>query len=264
MVAKVAYATLATDLTAVAAAVDPADDFYAVACLDRTAAYQQALAAWALSNNRLAIVQSGDVSGVEIGVMQTAVNDRCAALYHLVTEYADMAWGAMGLSADPDVTASVWYDKTLSGITVSPITAAQKATLLGKGANLVLPLMGVSATGPGKLTNGDWIDERISADWLKARIQEAIAQLKLDMSNRNTKIPYTAVGLAMIEAVIRGVTDKGERIGHFVPGATVIATPDMADVSTSDITARTATIPVTVTLSGGISTVTVNVGVLAA
>lgn len=269
MIAKVAYATLATDLTALAAGVTAADDFYSVSCADRSKAYQNALADWTAANTRLAIVQSEDsdiLADTAANLFEVLgdddANPRAVGLYHAASEWADMAWAAMGISADPDQTASVWYDKTLTGITPTVITAAQKAVVLGNGGNLVLRLKGVSATGPGKLFDGNYVDTLISKDWLRARLAEALAQFKLDLSNRNQKIPYTNVGLAMVEAVIRGVCQRGERIGHFAEGSTVIATPDISEVDAADITARQCTIPVTVTLSGGIATITLNVGVL--
>jgi hypothetical protein len=270
-VVKVVYATLATSLDAYLAAVPAADEAYCYFCDDFTLAYQNALADWCLANSKLAAIQSEDAAILDDTagnlfeiLYDDDANGRAFGYYHDATEYAALAQAAVGLSADPDQTASVWYDKTLTGITPEVITTAQKAAVLSNKGNLVLRLMGVSATGHGTLFDGNYIDTLISKDWLKARIGEAVAQLKLDLSNRNQKIPYTNAGLAMIEAVIRGVCKRGERIGHFAEGSTVITVPDISDVDPADIIARACTIPVTVTLSGGILTCTINVGVLSA
>jgi hypothetical protein len=267
MIAKVVYATLSTSLDTLAAATQE-DDFYSVSCADRTKAYQVALAAWALANTRLAIVQSEDVdilaatADSTFDTIRDLANGRAAMLWHDKDEWADLAWVAKSLSADPDQTASVWYDKTLTGITKTSITAAQKANVIGEKGNLFLPLLGVGCVNPGVLATGAFVDELISKDWLKARITEKIAQTKLDLSNRHTKIPYTQVGIDYLASIIRGVAERGEAIGHFAPGSTVMSIPDIADVDPADITARKCTIGLTVTLAGGIREITVNVGVL--
>ncbi len=266
MVAKVAYASLATDLSALIVATPSDDRPYIFCCADRTTAYQTALAGWALANDSLAAVQTSEAASLTAGAslfltLATVANGRAFGTYHDDdTEWLDMSWAAAGAAMNPDDRAGTWFDKTLAGIPTAEITAAQKGFVVANYGNLYLPLLGVGATGPGTLFDGAWIDEIVSDDWLRARIQEAVAQLKLDVAARGERIPYTNAGLAMIEAAIRGPCDKAVAVGHYQ--SYVIGTPDIADVLAADITARRCTIPVTATRSGGIRTVTVNVGVI--
>jgi len=274
LVGKVTYESaggeLTTSLDALLAAVNGSEDEpYAYCVMSRAKADQVALAAWATSNSKLAWVQSSDsdiLSGTAGNAFETingTSTSRAAMLYHATdTEYGDVAWSALVHAVDLDQQSTVAYDKTLTGVAVDDITASEKTTVTGYNGNLYLTLKGVGATGEGKVANGDWIDEVMIKDWLVERIEEAIAQLRLDMSARGQKIAYTNAGLGMIESAIRSVTRKGERVGHFAEGETVINTPDISDVSSADITARKATIPVTVTLAGAIKEITINVGVL--
>ena len=271
-IAKVVYDAGGGELTtALDALLAGFTDFYGLTCASRLDADQEAIGAWTAANERLSAIQTA-AAAVKAGTggnffetLSAASNPRAAGFWHATdAEYCDIAMLAAGLGADPDIQTSVWYDKTLVGPAPQDVTAAEKTTILGYNGNLYLTLLGVGATGPGTLFNGDYIDELITEDWLKARIQEALAQLKLDRSNAGSKIPFTNAGLAMIETVLRGVTAKGEvpSVGHLAPGETVITVPDIADVSLVDIAARQATISITGRKAGAIRTIDVNVGVL--
>jgi len=247
------------------------DDFYAVAAYSRAKVEQQRLAEWTVANTRLALIQSSDAdiiagtAGNLFATLYAASNGRAVGLYHDTdAEYGDAAWGAAGLWVDPDQKASVWYDKTLTGITTIPgLTSAQKTQVLAYNGNLYPTLKSVGATGPGKLFSGDWVDDLITEDWFKARLEEDLAQLKLDLSNRGEKIPYTNRGLAMLESVIRARVKTGWDIGHLdEESGVVIDVPDISDVTSADILARQAVISVTAYKTGGIKDITVNVGLL--
>jgi hypothetical protein len=262
----VTYATLDTDLDSLLAAWS---DFYGVVCQDRTKTTQNDLADWVAANERFGIMQSSDadiLAGTASNLFETIngdSNNRCAGLYHDTdTDWGDVAWMARILAANPDQFSSVAYDKILTGVTASSITAAQKTTVQGYNGEIYLPLKSQPVTGLGKMMGGAWIDSVILKDWFKSRIEEAIANLKIRLSNANSKIPYTNIGLRMIENEIRGVYKRGVGIGHFEPNSLVAGTPDISDVSDAEILARQCTIPVTATETGGVRKITINVGVV--
>jgi len=272
-IAAVTYASLGTDLDALLAAVSGTEDvFYGVTCEDRTKATQLLLAAWTLANApSLSVLQSLDsdiLAGTAGNLFETVnglTNGRSAGIWHDTdAEHADLAWIAQILGPDPDNQASVAYDKTLAAVGSVDVTAAEKTTVLGYGGNLHLTLKSVNATGPGTLFSGttDFIDELITKDWFQARLEEGLAQLKLDMSQRNSKIPYTNEGLVMIQNVIEGVFARGVSAGHFLAGSLVVDRPDISDISSAVIASRIATMGATVTSAGGIKDITLNIGVI--
>lgn len=270
MVIKVsAYTAYTAELAAHLAALPTGVDYFGLCTLDRTDVNTTDIIAFAEANEKLCLVLSED-SNIGDATTPNLFDDEstlarkwAGGIWHGAAEYADLALLAAGLSASPDFEAAVWYDRTLSGVTPHPdITTTQKTNVEAVNGNLYLTLLDVGATGPGKTFDGNWIDERVTKAWFKARIREGIAQLKLNLANSNKKIPYTNVGLAMIAAEVRGVFQKGVAAGHFVEGSLVLTVPDIADVDSADIIARQCTISATATLTGGIKDATVNVGVL--
>jgi len=271
-IGKVTYESAGGELKTSLGDIKAADGgFYTISCMSRAKANQQAMAEWAASNDRLAFVQSSDsdilsaTGGNLFETLKNASNSRACGLYHAADgEYADVAWASHACSIDLDATSGVLYDRQLSGCGIQDanVSDSQKSTILSYNGNIYLTLLSVGATGPGKVFGGDWIDEVMRKDWTKARITEAVAQLKLNLAKRNQKIPYTNHGLAMIAACIRGVTRRAEQIGAFVEGETIINVPDISDVSASDLAARTARIYVTARLTGGIKDFNISVAVL--
>ena len=266
IIAPVTYASLGTDLDVLLAAFK---GFYGVACQDRTKATQVLLAAWTLANERLGSLQSLDsdiLAGTAGNLFETVsdlANGRAFGSWHATdTEYADLAWLAQILGPNADVTASVAYDKTLVGVASQNVTVAQRDTVTGYGGNLYLTLKGVGATGEGTLFDGDWIDELITEDLFKARSEEGIAQLRLDTSQRGSKIPYDNDGLAQIEQKIRDVYLKLVGANHLRAGSLVMNVPDISAVDSADIAARQTTLSATVISKGAQKDITLNVGIL--
>jgi hypothetical protein len=268
-IAKVTYASLATDLDTLLAAFN---GFYAVACADRTKTTQNALADWTLANDRLAIVQSSDsdiLAGTALNLFETLNGDnngRAAGIWaDDDTEYQDVGWAAMGLSPDMDNQSSVWYDRVLSGMTTADVTAAQQTTVTGYGGNLFLDFYGVSKTSPGTLFTEGFIDDLVINDWFKARAEEALAALKLRKVAQNSKISFTNRGMNECGNEIRGVFNVGVAAGHFSPDEElVLDIPDISEVSAAEITARGFSFSGTIIRAGAIKDITFNVGILAA
>jgi hypothetical protein len=265
----VATGELGTSLDAAYADIQEAgEDFYGICVTSRDEYNFAALAAWCATNTKLGFVQSddSDASGGtpsnDFDTLQALSNKHGISLWHDDdAEYADIAWMAQVLAADPDNRASVAYDKTLTGMTAPVLTSTNKSNILGYGGNLYLPFLGVDVTRPGKASEGSWIDEVILQDWIKARVQEDLAQYLIDQSQLGRKVPYTQMGLNELGAQVGGRFQRGVQIGHFEKDSVVVTVPDIDDVSAATKASRAATIEASATITGGIATVTVNIGI---
>lgn len=202
-------------------------------------------AAWAEANSRLFLAQtssSGVLSGAyavdatDIGSRLRAASYRHTALlyHHSDSEPAAAAWAAQRLAVNPDQQTTIWKFATLSGITPSAITSTQKTALLSRNANVYLTFFGSGSTGNGDAADGTKLDLVLTADWLKARVEEALAQLLLNATARGSKLPYTDDGFNTFSATTLRVLDLGVRAGHFVAGTTFVTMPELSQVSNSD------------------------------
>jgi hypothetical protein len=244
-------------------------DFYGWTVMSRTDDDFAHAALWATANKRPVIVQSDDAlakagtASNPFDTLQALNNKHGWSLWHDTdSEYADVAWLAQILAADPDNRASVAYDKTLTGIPVSSgLTNTNKTNITGFGGNLYLPFYGVDVMRPGKASEGSWIDEVILHDWITARVREDLAQYLINQSQLGRKVPYDQSGLNELGAVVGGRFRKGAQIGHFDPDSIVVTVPDIDEVSAATKASRAATIEATAEITGGIATVTVNIGI---
>src|SRR5690606_22892175 len=144
------------------------------------------------------------------------------------------AWAAQRLAVNPDVQTTTWKFAQLVGITASSITSTQKAAVLARNANIYLPFFSTSATGDGTAADGTHLDLVLSADWVKARVEEALAQLFINASARGSKIPYPNAGLNTLSAETLKVLDLGVRAGHFVSRTPFVLMPTLASTSGAD------------------------------
>lgn len=195
-----------------------------------------------------------------------ALQRTACAWHHGDTEWLDMGWLAAYLSADPDTTTTIAAYKTIVGITPNEPTdvdATEKAIIEGQNGNIYLTFFGVNCINDGILVNGDFIDVLLAYDWLKARVAENIAQLKLDTAALNSKIPYTQAGIDMVANQVRAILDKGEGIGHFVAGSSTLDVPTRASISSADVLAREFNdLKAETLLTGAIQKSTINIAVL--
>jgi len=245
--------------------------WYGLCASSRLQANIEEIGAWAEANAVLYAPQDADAviltggGGTAFDTMFAAAYGRSAGLYYSDdTDYPDVAWLTGKLAVDPDVRTTTWSNLTLVGMPFDILNGTEKTNLRALNANAYLSMGGVGATGDGTLFSGAFIDTLISKDWVKARTTEAISQLLLDVSNLGSKIPYTDAGMAQIEAVIRGVFQRGVAAGHFRDGSIVIEVPPLSTIDPAVVASRALTIEASVILAGAIETVTLNIAVLAA
>lgn len=249
------------------------DAFFGVTIVSRTASDIQDAAEWCATNLRIGFFQSSDAdmltgAGTSIvSTLQSASNDWALVHYHADdTEWMDVAWLATFLATDVDVQTTIAAYRRLSGITVDSITTTEKNNLLGEGGNAYLPFKKLPSTYPGKTASGQYVDTMLSVAWVKARVEEAIAQELVNYSNRGSKIPYNDEGIQIIASVVEEVLDTGVQADHFnividedtgekqSPQLTV---PLRSEVSAADVTARTLNLSFVAELAGAIQETTV-------
>lgn len=246
----------ATDLADLLAA---SKDWYAVIMTSKGAAEIAAAAAWVEANQRLLIASTFDADCLTSATtdvasdLQDAAYARTSLMWHQDPySFPEAAWFGKLLPETPG--SATWEYKTLAGITVTPTTTGFLTdTAIGhlesKNASFYVELGGVNVTRNSKVAADEWLDIVIGLDWLKARMQERIYSRLVGLK----KIPFTAVGIAVIEAEIRAQIQEGVRAGLLVGGSETISFPDIAAISAQDKAARLLPDGVfTATLAGAI------------
>ena len=216
-------------------------DFYGVCATTRTGADVEALALVAETYDKLYISQSGDADWLTSGYPSafTDLEDlqNSATVYHTTSsEWADVAWACGALAFDPDDVSIPW-DRPLKGVAAytSNLTAAQKNFADANNANLMLAYGGAAAfVDPGVNHEGRPVADVITAHWLKIRLTERLAALKVRESTAGRKIPMTAAGQMQVMGELTALFAQGIAAGHFVDGQTEV-TP--LALTSADITA---------------------------
>jgi hypothetical protein len=116
------------------------------------------------------------------------------------------------------------------GVTPEVLTESQFATLKSKNCNVFVAVQnGTQIIFPGVMANGDYIDERIGADWLQNRIQTDCYNL---LYTTATKVPQTDAGMNTIKAVITAACQVAVANGFIAPG--VWLGPNVGSLRTFD------------------------------
>lgn len=260
--------TAAAALDAVIAA---GAQFYGVLYASRTVARQAALAvdieAKASSGTYLLLgLQNDDADWLTTGIPSawSSVSgfERTVMYYHddngadASSDRLEACAFADRLSYDPDETSAGWNATVtqVDALTTS-LTQTQKAFARANYANTALPLGTRTTTfvDPGKNLAGRSVDHIVSADWLRARAAEAVADLMTSVSERGSKITVDTQGQTLIGNVIEGVFIQGVEAGHFLDyNLTPLA------ITAADITAQRVRFDGQAQLAVGVRQVTLN------
>jgi len=231
---------MATDLAAILAADG---DWFGLAIDAPSEAIINATAAWAESNRKLFGFTTGDTDAITTAVGGGDVIDdqKTAGRAFVFGAYSDrpyehLAAGWMGRIFPRDPGAQTWAYKTIRNVSAVPLTATHKTNLEAKNGNWYAEVAGRNITFEGKTGAGDYIDVTRTIEWLKARIQE---EEYLLLANAE-KVPFTDLGIAGVEAKIRGPWAEGVANTALNDDLTVVV-PLAANVSAADKTSRTLT-----------------------
>lgn len=231
-------------------------DWFGLVVESVTAADLLEVSAWIETHRRLFFAQSADAgiiaaaynpAGAGVGDVFKAQNRAYTSLifHETASEYAAVAAAANRLSVDPDVQTTVWRHFSLVGVTQQSLTETEKQNLISKNGNVYLPFFGTAVFGPGRMSEGASgrpIDERVTAEWTRSRVSEAIATLLLNTSTRGEKLPYDDDGFQAVRNAVMAVLEQGVSVGHFTAAdpadAPIVTVPLLADVPAADVSAR--------------------------
>ena len=224
-------ATIITDaLNAIEA---DANDFYWICpgATLRTGTQLDGLANWVEPRNKFAIIASSaeslrnkdDVTNV--AARNKGEHERVAVMHAQDgTQYPDVALAAVLSTFDFDDpnTAYTAKFKRLAGITPFQGTSADaeaitgfipdigQSTDAGHCANIYADHGGIVGVAEGStLKPNVFIDDIHTADWLEARMGEAV----LTTLATGPKVPYDAIGMALLGSAVRGVMQRAQEAG---------------------------------------------------
>lgn len=219
------------------------DLWYAIGMHSRVSADIQTMAAQIEPLKRLFVWQCNDsdlitAASTDPGsILKAASYARSFGFYHSSdSEYLDMGALAQLLVRDPGKVTLA--NKTIAGVTVDTIDATAQGYLDGKNICYYVAVGGVNITQGGKVAVGEWVDVMRDIDYLHVNMQADI----FDVLTNNAKVPYTDLGIAQVESVIRSRLNGAARSGILVDDKTLYVTvPKASAVASADKATRTLT-----------------------
>lgn len=231
--------TIQTDLAAIRA-YDA--DWYGLLLDSNSEAEILAAAAWAETQTVLFFASTADSEAKDGNVTNDVASDlksagyhRTVLLYHHVpSEYAAAAWAGRMLPKAPG--SATWANKSLAGVSKSPLGDTERGVLKGKNANYYVDVKGIGFTLDGRAASGRYIDITHGMDWFDARTAERVVA----MLANNDKVPYTDKGAELVRAQVLGQILEGIT-NTVIDGDSPysVTVPKVADVNPNDRIART-------------------------
>lgn len=208
--------SVVTDLESIQTAND---DWYALACTDRTIATVEAIAAWIETQIKIFGTASSDSNiitfppGAGTGYDSTSIAyiffslgyTRTFVLYHqdADSDYPECAWFSNVLPLNPG--SETWAFKRLANVSYTDLTPTEEQNAFSKFANTYEFIGGVGITQRGTVAVGEYIDIIRGVDWLTSTIQTYVYSILVN----NPKIPYTDSGITAVESQIRRALQQG-------------------------------------------------------
>lgn len=243
--------------------------WYAFVSEVKATSFQLELAAWAEANRRLFIGQSDNEDlpageAISLAAQIKAMGyGYSSVIYHADdSEEAAFCWQATTLATNPDVATTTWAYRLLRGITPNEaLTDTEVENIKSAYASAYGKIRGLNATYEGKTGDGQYLDVRLTLDWLDARMAEKTTAVVVAASRRGSKIPYTDSGIQQIASAVRGhLLNDAIAAGHIVEVfngqnvriSPVVIAPKRRNVTTTDLAARLVRIGYTCDLAGAI------------
>lgn len=111
-------------------------------------------------------------------------------------EYPDAAW--VGYTGAKDVGRVTWKNQQVQGLTPLDLTELELLAIHNGGANTFVTKSGDKVTSEGRVVSGEFIDVMTAKDWVESTIQRRTQQVL----TRTDKVPYSAAGVAQLEASV--------------------------------------------------------------
>jgi hypothetical protein len=210
---------VATDLAAIKA---DDDTWYALMLDVESPAIADAAQTWIAAEKKVYFAQSSDSDATEVGtstdigsVALGDTNNRCAPVWEPnYRQYTGCALAGSMLPRQPG--SATWANKRLRGVTAADLTPALFNALKAKRYTTLRALnASLSATTDGQVA-GEYlyIDILRSFDYVEAAGEAALVTLNLS----NGKVPFTAVGLALVRQALERVVKDCVSLGILSAG----------------------------------------------
>jgi hypothetical protein len=221
---------LATELVDVLDELVVTDDgFFGVVCTDNAKATITAIAGWVEGKEKVYAVTSDDKE-IAVDSNQTLI------AYHGTDNLGEIALAYM---LTKEIGTVDLDGKVISGITSSEVDATEYGVLKGNNVNVAVEEFGRLVIKGGNMGGGEKVDIVLSEFWIRIRMEEDLAVLKMN----TPKIPYTDGGVALLVSVattrLKMAVNRGiiALDGDGVPEFTVSYIP-VADVPESERAGR--------------------------
>lgn len=234
---------LAADLAAILAATN--QDWYGLALDSQSENEINAAALFVETAKKITCFNNSDWGCGDAATTTDAMSDLKAAAYTRsgvlfskkeLLSYSGPAWVAKQFAgANPG--EDTWAFKTLAGVKVDELTAAQRNAVLTKNGNIYTPTSGINITEKGTSGSGEFFDVTRFVDWLRAEIQFRVYSALVN----NKKIPYTDVGIDTIAAIIKGALLFGVERGGLEAGTVTVIIPRVAGIPSAQRATRKLT-----------------------
>lgn len=216
-------------------------DFFAIAGSGLSGAMIQAIATWAESNKKLAILQTSDtkVTNEVAGLGNDPIDDAKTSAFkntgvHYLPSDANMvpiALAGLCLSFNPG--AETWALKTLAVVSPVVLTDTQRNNLLSKNGNSYETVAGRNVTFDGRTANGDYIDAMRGRLWFADELQKRLFGRMLQVP----KVPFTQAGRNLVESALKAGAKLGVERGVITEDF-IVTVPNPADVPEGDRATR--------------------------
>ncbi len=160
------------------------NDWFGLTCTDNSDAAILALSTWIDTQEKVYAVTSQNKA-------ITNASNQTMIAYH-PTEY--IMEKSLAYMLVQEIGGTDLDGKAISGITSSLISATEYATFKTNHINVAVEKFGNVVIDGGDMAGGEKIDVILGEFWIKIRMEEDLAQLKLN----SPKIPYTNAGVALL------------------------------------------------------------------
>ena len=252
------------------------DAWYMIATEWNTRGFQLAVAAWAETNKKPYMIQTADPQAL---VGPDATNqpiteaikildyDYSSANYYSVdAERFAYLWAVRKLATSPDTISVDWAYADLIGLTAPLQSLSQRTILDTANAGYFGGFFGNNVAFRGETGSGLTLENRVTIDWLEARIAEDVSAALLNASANDRKLPYSDPGFNNVRGIVQARLETGLSTSHLLveldplsgertsPTATV---PRRSAVSAGDESAKNVPVTFNATTANSIQQVSV-------
>lgn len=188
--------------------------FYYMAAETRVFAEQQTISTYIGSQPKVYLAMSNlpaDIVAANDSSAETTNSDRTTYFYETASAITYNEMRAMGKFCAATTGSWVAASQLLSGAVDTKLSDTQYDEAIINRMNFFANFGDLVALQNGQASSGEWLDVIVNLDYVDARLEEALALLKISRD----KISYDDDGIALEENAIRGVLGTAQDLGIF-------------------------------------------------